>query len=1630
MTGQAKRANFTQTLRSAWLLALFVALSLFAPIAVPAAAPPSLSVSTSSVQSGDVVFISGTGFPANAPIIVWLDTNGNGQVDEDEPVFPIPVQSDALGAFPPLPWVLVDVHAGAFQMLAGTCSHAPAVGLCTGTGTTLTAQTSLTVTMGLSHSKFGGGTTVTVSGFGFSPSSIINVWYDQNPNGTLAGGGTSAASDANGAFSASLVVTGFPGGYFMHASPSSTPAGTIPMHIDSCLFQECTIDDAVTVCMFGLSPADPLSFFSDCKQIDSNYTKPTSKTMGHTPPGGYDFSNRGPSFVGAAALAAALNDVFPPPTGCLALNQALQAASDAGIAVPDSGFDLTKPYNMVDIVCAGPAGGGGPIDYFLYSAQQLLLGNQIPDDGVMIAAIATIQAADPGTRTAAQLVLAQAAVTGAVACGHAGYSCNGSDITNAILQNPDLQQRLIPFSLLQAPFNSPPSPNPCAAVGISGLCWGGMIGWARPVCTQLDPDLQKDSQGNNVGVCERPDSQGNFSQLPVPGTAGSPNNSGADLVCVTGTVNGLSIGYDGDRSFDISGPEILPFVNYHNFLPGPGGSEPPNGLDIEIPVLDEPNFLPQLIALRPGMTVHVCGRWVADMDMLWNELHPITSLSIINPLTIQANDATQVYGAPLPSLTATYSGFQNGDTPESLSGTLVCVTTATQGSPVGSYPITCSGQSSATYTIAYSPGTLTITSAPLVLTANDAKRPYGSANPPFGVTPSGLVNGDTLASIGVTPVCDSPAGVGSSVGTYPITCTGPAESKNYNISYVAGTLTISPTALVITANDATRQYGSANPAFGVSESGLENGDTLASIGVNPTCSSPATATSPVGTYAITCTGPLSTLNYGISYAGGTLTITQAPLSISADSKTKTYGTPNPPLTASYSGLVNGDSPATFNSPPNTPPTLGTTATATSPVGGYPIAVSGAVDPNYSIVFTGGTLTITQAAASVSLATSQTPTVYGSEVTFTATVMDASPNSSGTPTGAVGFYAAGVLLGTNTLSGGVTTLSTFAVPAGAISITGVYSGDANFAASNNNSSPLLQTVTAAPVVSISPDAVTFAPQDVYTTGASMPVVLTNIGTAPLSLGNIQINGSNSSDFLILSTTCPRGLNALGAGASCAVNVAFQPSATGDRMSSLVFTDNDGGSVNMVTQVIGLRGSSLSIASTDFTKQSIAAGNVVWFNSVLSMKGPHGDDGHELDMSQDKVQIFVTQGTISFTSGAQTYSLNVPDGRIILDPTATAASTSFDGMQWITTVPAVSPWNHLQQFDVPGEIFATGLPWLVPAGGLPGGIKRVNWSASYSTDTPGVTLDWEWGAAVYTSLPTDPANYNQIGVKPADDQRGPFKFQNSTNDRAGTPENFKQFWVLGATGDDRGDYTGDWTHDTGVVPSLSFLATAPNPMVFPVVVAAGSSSSPMQLTLTNLNESLGAYISGVTVVDSAEFSVTPASAPCTVGAFMLAPSSTCTFNVVFTPADMGTSTGKVTFTFAPPPGMRQSDAPAPISVDLAGTGMGGPNPIAALSARSLNFPRQRINTTGDPQSILLTNAGGATLTGIGITSNSGEFVIASNSCGATLAPTASCMLSVTFTPSRIGYRTGTLTFTYGNNSGDASQTVSLTGSGSAW
>ena len=78
------------------------------------------------------------------------------------------------------------------------------------------------------------------------------------------------------------------------------------------------------------------------------------------------------------------------------------------------------------------------------------------------------------------------------------------------------------------------------------------------------------------------------------------------------------------------------------------------------------------------------------------------------PLTITADNETMFYGTALPTLSASYTGFVNDDTPANLTTLPTLITTATASSPGGSYDIDVSGAVDPNYNISYVTGTLTI----------------------------------------------------------------------------------------------------------------------------------------------------------------------------------------------------------------------------------------------------------------------------------------------------------------------------------------------------------------------------------------------------------------------------------------------------------------------------------------------------------------------------------------------------------------------------------------------------------------------------------------------------------------------------------------------------------------------------------------------------------------------------------------------------------------------------------------------------------------------------------------------------------------------------------------------------------
>jgi hypothetical protein len=366
-----------------------------------------------------------------------------------------------------------------------------------------------------------------------------------------------------------------------------------------------------------------------------------------------------------------------------------------------------------------------------------------------------------------------------------------------------------------------------------------------------------------------------------------------------------------------------------------------------------PTFTTTATTSSPVGSYSITASGAVDANYTISYGSPGTLTILPASLSITAND-TLTYGGPMPPLALRYTGFVNGDTASSLTTQATVRTTATAASPVGNYPITISGAADSNYLISYVSGTLTIEKADLTITANPASSTYGAALAPdasLSVSYSGFANGDRASSLTTAPAVANAAYAGAPARTYSLTPSGAAD-PNYNIQYVSGTYTIKPATLTVTAGNDTMTYGGIVPALNVTYSGFVNGDNTSNLTTPATATTTATSASAAGTYPITAAGAADT-NYSFVYVPGTLMINPASLNVVADSATKVYGTPDPTLQYTVSGLVNGDDTSIF--------TGSLSRDTGTNVGSYPITQGTlSAGSSYVIYFTGNVLTITKA----------------------------------------------------------------------------------------------------------------------------------------------------------------------------------------------------------------------------------------------------------------------------------------------------------------------------------------------------------------------------------------------------------------------------------------------------------------------------------------------------------------------------------------------------------------------------------------------------------------------------------------------------------------------------------------------
>ena len=539
----------------------------------------------------------------------------------------------------------------------------------------------------------------------------------------------------------------------------------------------------------------------------------------------------------------------------------------------------------------------------------------------------------------------------------------------------------------------------------------------------------------------------------------------------------------------------------------------------------------------------------------------------------------------------------------------------------------------------------------------------------WGATPATSFTVNSSTSI--TAV--SPPGTVNSV--VPITVTTPAGTslgvpQNY-FYYVTN-----PPTTSTSASAASATYGAASvalsatvtPSSGVVNAGavtftIKNGSTT----IGTVTSGTVTENAAVATFPLT--GSINAGMYTIdaAYSGASgfgssdnsqqpppnLTIGQAPLVIAASSGSMTYGGTVPTITPGYSGFVLGGTEASLT----TEPTCSTLATGASAVGAYASSCADAIDPNYSISYMAGTVTVNAAATTTVVISSLNPSTSGQSVTLTAAVTSTAPGS-GVPTGTVTFNDGSATLGSGTLLAGTATYTTTSLANGSHSITAVYNSDGNYATSTSN----IVTLVVNGATTLTVTGVT--PGSVGRGATNFPITVSGTGFA--SGAKVTISGTgiavNSTTF-ISSTSLKANITVSSSTSATSRNVTVTVGST-----SATCTDCLG--VNSAPAILGVsqgsmgqgaRNQNVSIYGLNFESGTWTPSSVLFSNAGITVN------------SVTRNNVFVLTANISIspsgTLGAGNVTVINPDGGRATDSGAFTVTAAL-------TVTSVSPASRGQ------------------------------------------------------------------------------------------------------------------------------------------------------------------------------------------------------------------------------------------------------------------------------------------------------------------------------------------------------------------
>jgi hypothetical protein len=308
--------------------------------------------------------------------------------------------------------------------------------------------------------------------------------------------------------------------------------------------------------------------------------------------------------------------------------------------------------------------------------------------------------------------------------------------------------------------------------------------------------------------------------------------------------------------------------------------------------------------------IHIVGQGTANITASqagngnYNAAANVAQLLTVNKatITVTAVAKTKIYGADDPAFTYTVTGVVGSDAP---TGALSRVTPNTNIF-VGTYAIDLGTLSyGANYNINYTGANLTINKRQITILPAAKTKIYGDDDP--FLNQYQFISGSLAPQDGSTDQYGRAAG--ESVGSYLMTlgnkkfiniATSTDVTANYDITIQPAYFTITVKPIAVNVYSQTKAYGNADPTLTYTSAPLAFSDTF-------TGALTRTAGENVGTYAINQGTLALGSNYNMIYVGANLSIGAKTINVTANAKTKTYGTADPAFDYTNDALAVGDS---------------------------------------------------------------------------------------------------------------------------------------------------------------------------------------------------------------------------------------------------------------------------------------------------------------------------------------------------------------------------------------------------------------------------------------------------------------------------------------------------------------------------------------------------------------------------------------------------------------------------------------------------------------------------------------------------------------------------------------------------